>query len=90
MVRKYITFTGRVQGVGFRYRAQVAAQQLGLTGWVRNVYDGSVSMEVQGTEDAIDKMIQSLSQGMFIRIDAMQDKIIPLVEGEYNFSVRGY
>ena len=35
-VRKELTFTGRVQGVGFRYRAAYKAKDLGLTGWVRN------------------------------------------------------
>lgn len=35
-VRKFLTFTGRVQGVGFRYTAEYLAQSIGLTGWVRN------------------------------------------------------
>ena len=42
IVRYYISFKGRVQGVGFRWRAQTIANDLGLTGWVRNEYDGSV------------------------------------------------
>ena len=44
-VRKHIYFYGRVQGVGFRYYAVQKAGQLGLAGWVRNRYDGSVEME---------------------------------------------
>ena len=43
-VRKRIIFYGDVQGVGFRYRALHAANFLGITGWVRNEWDGSVSM----------------------------------------------
>ena len=39
---------GRVQGVGFRYSARYCALELGLAGWVRNEWDGSVEMEVQG------------------------------------------
>ena len=46
MVRKHFKITGRVQGVGFRYRAKYAASGMGLTGWVRNEWDGSVEMEV--------------------------------------------
>lgn len=42
-VRKRIIFRGRVQGVGFRYTAKYLAQSLGLTGWVRNEYDGTDS-----------------------------------------------
>ena len=59
-VRKFLTFTGRVQGVGFRYTAEYLAQSIGLTGWVRNEWDGSVAMEVQGTEEQIDLLIKKL------------------------------
>ena len=50
IVRKHIIFYGYVQGVGFRYRARHAADLYGCTGWVRNEWDGSVSMEIQGEE----------------------------------------
>lgn len=52
-IRKHIYFYGRVQGVGFRYYAVQKANQLGLTGWVRNLSDGSVEMEVEGQEPHI-------------------------------------
>ena len=52
-VRKRIVFYGRVQGVGFRYTAKRLAQSLGLTGWVKNEYDGTVVMEIQGREPMI-------------------------------------
>ena len=48
-VRRRYSIEGQVQGVGFRYRARYAAQSLGLTGWVENEDDGSVTLEVQGT-----------------------------------------
>ena len=44
IVRKQYTFTGRVQGVGFRYSAQYLAQGLGVTGWVKNEWNGTVIM----------------------------------------------
>ena len=47
VIRKKIVFYGWVQGVGFRYRAYHAANSFGATGWVKNNYDGSVSMEIQ-------------------------------------------
>lgn len=46
--RRHWHFTGSVQGVGFRYRAQYAAQLLDLTGWVENNWDGTVDLEAQG------------------------------------------
>ena len=48
IIRKHFFFKGRVQGVGFRYRAQNAASLYSVTGWVKNLYDGSVEMEAQG------------------------------------------
>lgn len=48
-IRKQYTFTGHVQGVGFRYSAQYLAQAIGVTGWVKNEWDGTVVMEAQGT-----------------------------------------
>ena len=60
MIRKRIVFHGWVQGVGFRYRARHAAEHLGATGWVRNEYDGSVTMEIQGTEMLINNREQIL------------------------------
>ena len=52
MIRKHIVFYGSVQGVGFRWRAVHAAQTWHCTGWCRNSWDGSVIMEIQGTEKA--------------------------------------
>ena len=53
MNRKHIIFSGCVQGVGFRWRARKAAEMYGVTGWVRNDWNGTVTMEVQGTEEQI-------------------------------------
>lgn len=90
IIRKKLTISGRVQGVGFRFRAQMAASRLGLTGWVRNEYDDTVSMEVQGRTEDIDMMLQMLNQGTFIMMEAIRAKEIPVVEDERSFRVRGY
>ena len=63
ILRKRIVFYGQVQGVGFRYRARHAADLYGCTGWVRNEYDGSVTMEIQGTEGQIDQVILAIERG---------------------------
>ena len=88
--RRHIIFSGRVQGVGFRYYAMHGAGGLGLTGWVKNLYDGNVEMEVQGPAAAIDHMIRGLENGRWILIEGMDTQIIPLVEGERGFRVKGY
>lgn len=85
MIRKHIRFWGRVQGVGFRYRAYHAANSVGATGWVRNEYDGSVTMEIQGTEEQIDQVILMIEKGRFVRIENMDVRTIPIKEEERGF-----
>ncbi|MCH5334142.1 MAG: acylphosphatase [Agathobacter sp.] len=80
MIRKHIFFYGRVQGVGFRYYSVNKARQLGLTGWVRNLGDGSVEMEVQGPEEKIDELILFLEGRTYIWIENMDARSVPLQE----------
>ena len=87
-VRKEITFTGRVQGVGFRYRAKHAANTFMVTGWVKNEWDGSVVMEAQGTEDQINQVLKYINSSPYIDIDRIRYRELPLAEGEYGFHVR--
>ena len=54
MVRYYIIVEGRVQGVGFRFFCTMNARTTDLTGWVRNMDNGMVEMEVQGEEKEIE------------------------------------
>lgn len=86
--RKRIIFTGRVQGVGFRYRASYAADSLGLTGWVKNEWDETVSMEVQGEEELIDKLVERMYKERYIRIEGISVMNMPLLEGEKKFSIK--
>ena len=88
-IRQHIVFTGWVQGVGFRYRARHAADMYGATGWVRNDPGGSVTMEIQGTEEQISKVIIAIERGTYIRIEDMQVKTIPVNENETGFHAAG-
>lgn len=87
-IRKYIRFYGQVQAVGFRWTAMQAAKLYGVTGWVRNEYDDSVSMEIQGTERQIDDVIAAIERGTYIVIDRMEVKKLEPVEEERGFRVR--
>lgn len=84
-VRRQYTFYGEVQGVGFRYRARHAAELYGCSGWVRNEFNGSVTMEIQGDTDAIDRVLLSIGQGTYIRIEDWSCRDLPPVEGERGF-----
>lgn len=89
-VRKHIRFTGRVQGVGFRYRAAYAARSLGVTGWVTNLDDGSVEMEAQGTEEQIQRILAMLNGDSYIVIEKMEINELPTKFIEKGFHVKGY
>lgn len=88
IVRKHFRFTGRVQGVGFRYRAKYAASGMCITGWVKNEWDGSVEMEAQGTESAINEMLKMINAGDYIVIDSIETKEIPVDVEEKGFHSR--
>ncbi|MBR3102283.1 MAG: acylphosphatase [Lachnospiraceae bacterium] len=83
--RKHIVFYGSVQGVGFWYRARQAAGLVGCTGWVRNEWDGSVSMEIQGMESAIDQVILAIERGHYVHIENMDVKELDPLEEEQGF-----
>lgn len=89
-VRRHYIFHGRVQGVGFRYRTYYAAQTLGLTGWVANEYDGTVSMEAQGAPEAIDRLVSQLQNDRYISIDWFDVKECRVDDEERRFRVKGY
>ncbi|MBQ8960097.1 MAG: acylphosphatase [Ruminococcus sp.] len=86
-LRRHIIFYGSVQGVGFRYRAYHAANSFGVTGWVRNLWDGSVEMEAEGSEEAIDQMIMAIERGTFVRIEDISVKTVPL-QNDRGFEIR--
>ena len=56
-----VFFSGRVQGVGFRYTTQKIAQKLNLTGLVRNLPDGRVEVIAEGQQESLEQMVVELS-----------------------------
>lgn len=59
----HVIVHGFVQGVGFRYFVLRRAQPLGLKGWVRNLYDGTVEVRAEGPEPQLQQLLELLSQG---------------------------
>ena len=83
-------FTGTVQGVGFRYRAQYAAQMLDLTGWVANNWDGSVDLEAQGAPENLDRLVPTITKtSRWISIESFRCVKIAVVASVPGFRVRG-
>ena len=80
----------KVQGVGFRYRARYAAQSLGLTGWVENEDDGSVTLEVQGDPTLFLKLFALIQRSDYIQITSLHQRDLAPDPWERDFRVRGY
>ncbi len=89
MERYLIIFKGRVQGVGFRYTAQRYANDLNLTGYVKNLDNGDVRVEVQGESSLINNFIHTmLNIKSYIQVDDYSLKQIEIVENEKRFSIK--
>ena len=61
--RLSVFWSGRVQGVGFRYTTEAAALELGVTGWVRNMPDGRVEALAEGPEKILKTLLDRISSG---------------------------
>lgn len=89
MVRYYIIFQGRVQGVGFRYLCQFTAMSHSLTGYARNLDNGMVEVEVQGNTENVKKFINLISQGnRFVRVEDYSVKKISSIDNETSFKIK--
>ncbi|MDD6693508.1 MAG: acylphosphatase [Atopobiaceae bacterium] len=89
--RLRLRFTGQVQGVGFRWNSQRVAREVGCTGWVRNEWDGSVRMELQGTDEQVSEFFGLFSKAYRqypIEYTIPEKEEVPPVEDEPSFSVR--
>jgi acylphosphatase len=61
--RLHASISGRVQGVGFRAFTASSADRLGLTGWVRNRFDGTVETVAEGERGALEDFLRQLRNG---------------------------
>ena len=62
MIRAHILYSGRVQGVGFRFTAERYALDLELKGWVKNLPDGRVEILVEGSKEIIEQFCQNIEK----------------------------
>jgi acylphosphatase len=86
--RKRVIVSGNVQGVGFRYYTEAQAGTLGVGGYVRNRPDGAVEAEIEGDDDAVERMLVWLHTGpRSANVQSVQ--VTDLAEnGEAGFSIR--
>lgn len=89
MQRLNITVSGKVQGVGFRAFVYDKAQGLGLAGFVKNMPDGNVFIDVQGDEETLNKFLEYVHQGPIrSRVDKVEIKKINQLMNLKEFMVK--
>ena len=89
IARGYIV-RGRVQGVGFRWFVEHEARQLGIAGWVRNNFDGTVEVLAIGSEQQLAILGGKLRQGpRAARVDEVVERPAEPVDGLTTFRIEG-
>jgi acylphosphatase len=87
MQKRYrVLVSGRVQGVGYRESVRRIAEAEKVSGWVRNVRDGTVEALLQGEDTAAEKVVAFMRTGpRFARVDSVQ-----VVEDDSTDELRGF
>ena len=90
MIAQKIIFTGRVQGVGFRYATKQLALGFDVIGWVKNLSDGTVELQIMGEPDEIEEFIQEIVEesDLAAHIREFASSEIPLLESCRGFSIK--
>jgi acylphosphatase len=90
MPAKQYLVRGRVQGVGFRYFAQAAADQLGIRGYARNLASGEVEIRAEGEAAALIRFKEELSRGPRMgRVSEIVEEDLPATGSYTSFLIRG-
>ncbi len=88
MIRRNVLFTGRVQGVGFRYTTCEVAERYQVAGFVRNLPDGRVELVAEGEPHELDRFLEAVQQRMAGCIRDMQSRDAPATREFAGFNVR--
>ena len=89
-IAKKFLITGRVQGVGFRYFAERWAVQLGISGYVKNLWDGNVEVYAIGDAMALEELKRQLAEGpRSARVATINESDEPLDKRYNHFAIEG-
>lgn len=89
MTARQYFFSGRVQGVGFRYSVKQLAKGFDVVGWVKNLDDGRVELQIMGDEEELDDFLQELHDSpLGHHIQEQEQRDVPLLEGVKGFSIK--
>ena len=89
MIAKRVIFEGRVQGVGFRYTVKDLSRGFDVCGWVKNLPEGSVELQVMGEVDEVESFIREIAEESTVahHIKNLTEEKIPLLENGSGFRI---
>ena len=88
IAKRYIV-KGRVQGVGFRYFTHSIAMRIGVYGYVKNLFDGSVEVYAIGTLEQLENLKTGIARGpSYSMVDEVIEEDMPVEQGHLSFEVR--
>ena len=89
MIARQYLFAGRVQGVGFRYSTKNLAKGFDVLGWVKNLPDGRVELQIQGDVEELDEFLQELQDSpLGHHIQEQEERTVPLLDNVHGFSIQ--
>ena len=83
-VRAHVFYSGRVQGVGFRFTAERLALELKLCGWVKNLPDGRVELVCEGSKGDVEALLKNIQESMLGRVIKRADCSWLAASGEFD------
>ncbi|MCE9556949.1 MAG: acylphosphatase [Planctomycetes bacterium] len=86
--RSEVIYSGRVQGVGFRYTTRAIAARFDVTGYVMNLPDGRVQLVVEGTKAELNAFLEEIARKMSEYIDTTTQNILQSSGGFDDFQIR--
>jgi acylphosphatase len=87
---RHVFYEGRVQGVGFRYTVKTLAHGFDIVGWVRNLPDGRVELQVGGDADEVEDFLQAVRESVLAgHIQKEDASTIPPLTGVRGFTITG-
>jgi acylphosphatase len=89
VIARRVIFEGRVQGVGFRYTTKDLAKGFEVRGWVKNLPEGSVELQVSGEREEVEAFLKEITQESPLahHIRGMHVQNIPPLEGVKGFTI---
>ena len=88
MTGRHVFYEGRVQGVGFRWTVKNITRGYDVTGWVKNLPDGRVEMQVAGEKDEVDAFLEAIEESdLKSHIKKVDVQVIPPPAGVRGFDI---